>query len=493
MMGLFAGWRRVVVLLIVATEGCTNANVALNRADLRLEDRRINQTRAAVFAQIRPLGSRSAAPTTQDVAVLADAGPAPARGAALPLDRDGCFVGLALSGGGSRSANFAAACMFQFERLGLLQKVDYISSVSGGSLTAAYYCLNGSDWNPAMVQKKLTHPFASDLMVQTFFLPWNWVAMTATDWDRSDVLAGIFRDVVFNRDGRPLTYHDLRADRPRLLINATDLQSGRRFVFSNESFDQLNSDLSRYPIAYAVTASAAVPVILHPVTLRDYSTRFAQYRHLVDGGVSDNLGIQTLLETYAAQLATARSRRLPDPYPNGAVFIVVDAHTQFDAELSSKGDVGLVESLQTALGLTSTSLLNRVSSATLADIIVRSSPDDVTASQIRKQIDDLNDNGYLDMRDRSGHEVRVVYLSLAQVNDLPDLPFLGFSETLNSISTYLNISEREAYHLYQAADLLVREKFEARLRRIVVDLDRERAGDGIRTHDVSLGKAAFYH
>lgn len=462
-------------MLLIVVAGCTNANVELNRADLRLEDRRTNQTRAAVFARVRPLGIWSAAPTTQDVAVLPTSAPVRSPGQSLPFDRDGCFIGLALSGGGSRSANFSAACMFQFERLGLLQKVDYISSVSGGSLTAAYYCLNGADWNPSAVQRKLTYPFASDLIAQTFFMPWNWIALMATDWDRSDLLAGSFRDVLFNRGGRPLTYGDLRPDRPRLLINATDLQSGRRFVFSNESFDQLNSDLSRYPIAYAVTSSAAVPVVLHPVTLRDYSTRFAQYRHLVDGGVSDNLGIQTLLETYAAQLATARGRRLPDPYPNGAVFIVVDAHTQFDAEISSKGDIGLIESLRIALGLTSTSLLNRVSSATLADLIVRSSPDEVTASQIRHQIDQLNDNGYLDMRDRSGHEVRVVYLSLAQVNDLPDLPFVGFSETLNSISTYFNISDREAYHLYQAADLLVREKFEVRLRAIVADLDRDAA------------------
>src|SRR5206468_12762518 len=112
-----------------------------------------------------------------------------------------------------------------------------------------------------------------------------------------------------------------RPDRPHLLINATDLQSGKPFVFSDESFDQINSDLARYPIAHAVAASSAVPVLLHQVTLRDYHTVFKQYRHLVDGGVVDNLGVRTLVETYRAQLKASDNTL----YPNGAVFIVIDA------------------------------------------------------------------------------------------------------------------------------------------------------------------------
>ena len=128
------------------------------------------------------------------------------------------------------------------------------------SLTAAYYCLNDKEWNPAQVQKKLTHPFANDVIFQ-FLMPWNMTALLATDWDRSDLLADSFNKNLFS-DGRHVqTFGDLRQDRPRLLINATDLQSGRRFVFSNEKFDSLNSDLSKYPISYAVAASAAATVI----------------------------------------------------------------------------------------------------------------------------------------------------------------------------------------------------------------------------------------
>jgi len=57
--------------------------------------------------------------------------------------QDEMFIGLAISGGGSRAANFGAAVMFELADLGLLHRVDAISSVSGGSIAAAYYALQG--------------------------------------------------------------------------------------------------------------------------------------------------------------------------------------------------------------------------------------------------------------------------------------------------------------------------------------------------------------
>jgi len=433
-------WLASWMLLIAA--GCTNVNVAMNGSKTPPENAKLNHTRASA---------------TFDVDVP---------------DQDGYFVGLALSGGGSRSANFAAACMFQLQRVGLLQKVDYLSSVSGGSLAAAYYCLNGRDWNPGVVQQNLTHPFATELIVQTLLMPWNWAALMFTDYDRGDILAGIFNSVLFTRNGKTLTFADLRPDRPHLLINATDLQSGRRFVFDDATFDQLNSDLSKYPIAYAVTASSSVPVILHPVTLRDYSTTYPAYRHLIDGGLADNLGVVSLIDAYAERLADAKLEHQPDPYPNGAIFIVVDAHREFEKDLSSARDVGLIDSLMSAFRLTTSSLLNRVSVATMADLIVRSSPDNATAEQIRQEIREISEDGFTQMRDRTEHEVRIVYFSLSQIERLQNLPFRGFSQSLNSISTYFNISNAEAYDLYEAADLLVRQKFEPRLRGMAGELER---------------------
>jgi predicted acylesterase/phospholipase RssA len=438
---LARNWIAVVILLSLS--GCKLANAPLNEGPIRLEDRRINTTRSALFLQ-KP-----------------------------PLDNDGYFVGLSISGGGSRAANFGAACMFQLERLGLLQKVDYISSVSGGSIPAAYYCLNDKDWNPSNVQKKLTHAFASDLIRDALFKPWNSLALVFTSLSRSDLLANAFNDVLFSENSRPQTFGDLRADRPRLLINSTDLQSGRRFIFSNESFNQLNSDLSKYSVGYAVAASSAVPLVLHPISLRDYSTRYREYRHLVDGGVSDNLGIVTLVETYLNQVTLAQQEHLPDPYPHGAIFFVVDARTRFNGEISNKEDVKWTDLVRTAFQLTSNSLINRVSAATLSDLILHNAPDATTAKQLRDDIEKLQTQGVLVMDDRTGHSVTVVYLALSQVDQLHDLPFDSFNQTINGISTYFNIEDREAYDLYEAADLLVKEKLETQLRDIAAKLHAE--------------------
>jgi predicted acylesterase/phospholipase RssA len=283
-------------------------------------------------------------------------------------------------------------------------------------------------------------------------------------------LAATLQQHLYSRGGKRLTFADLRADRPHLLLNATDLQSGRRFIFCNESFDEINSNLSAYPIANAVAASAAVPVLMHHVTLRDYSTIYKQYRHLIDGGVTDNLGVQSLVETYDAQVQSARDHQQSDPYPHGAVLFVIDAHTRFDAQISNKPDTGILEGLAAGAGLTSTALLNRVSSATLADIILQYSPDDARAATLREQIQALEKTGMLTLRDRHGKPVRIVHIALSRLNELSNLPFQSFSERVNNIATYFNIDPTESYHLYQAAELLVKERFEPRLRELATEL-----------------------
>lgn len=457
-------WMAWSIVVMSASAGCTFANRRLNAPGVLFERRVQNQTYAATGVEATPIAANKAIRVRPENT---------SRNVKPDIRTDGCFVGLALSGGGSRSANFSAACMFQLQRLGVLQRVDYLSSVSGGSLTGAYYCLypdGPGGWNPGRVQRKLTHRFASDLIFKTF-LPWNFAALWFTNWDRSDILADTFTTKLFTRNGQPLTFGHLRADRPRLLINATDLQSGRRFVFCNETFDELNSDLSKYPIANAVAASAAVPVVMHHVTLRDFSTTFQQYRHLIDGGVVDNLGVQTLVETYTAHTRAAKDAGRPDPYPLGAVLIVLDARTEFDAKLSNKGDISFIESLSTGAGLTSTALLNRVSSATLADLIVRNAADHTTAKEIRDAIETLEEAGVLTLTARDGKPVRVLHLALSRVDDLSALPSRGFREQVNSIATYFNIDPTEAYNLYQAADMLVRERFEPELLRLRLELE----------------------
>jgi len=458
------------LFLLLLISGCSYVNVPLNDDKIVLEKRIKNHTLSETFAELRPLDSRRgnpAAATQRDIYPATS--PAVAQAASFH-DKDGYFVGLAISGGGLRSANFAAACMFQLERVGMLQKVDYISSVSGGSLPAAYYCLNHEHWNPKEVEQRMTHSFATDMLIQTL-LPWNLFAMGFTDLDRSDLLAKTLRENLFTENGHEQTFADLLPDRPRLLINATDLQSGRRFVFCNQSFDEINSDLARYPIAYAVAASSSVPVLLHQVTLRDFTTDFKQYRHLIDGGVSDNLGVETLVETFRAQVETAREHGLPDPYPHGAIFIVLDAHVEYDQNISSKSDTGFFESLASAAGLTSASLLNRASQETLDDVVLKNAPDTATAKEIREALNKLHREGFVDLKNIGGHRIRVAHIALTQLQDLTEVPFHSFQDSVNSTSTYFNIDVRRAALLYTAADLLMRDRFEARLREVLEEMN----------------------
>ena len=436
---------RHFILPLLLLAGCTNKNVRLNAPTVALEQRLHNHTRASTVL--------------------------PPSAAAHGANRTGYFVGIAISGGGSRSANFSAACLLQLQRIGLLQKADYISSVSGGSLTAAFYCVSeDKDWNPGNVQRVLTHSFASDLIAR-FLMPWNLLATAVTDYDRSDLLAEIFQENLFTRDGRGLTFGDLRPDRPRLLINATDLQSGHKFIFSDDNFDDINGDLAKYPLAWACAASAAVPVLLHQVTLRDYSTIYKQYRHFIDGGIADNLGIQSLVEVYDAQTQWALAHHEPPPYPKGAIFIVIDAKTRFNAKLSDKGDISFLQSLEFGSGLTSTALLSRASTATMAELIVKYSPGDATARELREHIATLEKDGYVKAEDRDKRPVHIVRLALTQVTSLGNVPYQGFSESLDNIATYFNIERTDAYNLYQAAELLMKDKYEAVLKPLVIELN----------------------
>jgi predicted acylesterase/phospholipase RssA len=380
------------------------------------------------------------------------------------LTTNGYFVGLAISGGGSRSANFAAACMFQLQRIDFLRYVQCISSVSGGSLVSTYYCsAPDSQWNPLTVQQKFSTSFETTV-IDKILLPWNFLGLLIGTVNRSDMLANEFQNTLFTRDGRALTFADLRRDRPRLLLNCTDMQSGRPFLFDNSNFDLINSDLNRYPLAVAVTASSAVPAILEPITLRDYSTDFPQFQHLVDGAVVDNLGVQTLVNSYAAESESAEN-----PYPNGAILVVIDSGTPSNLRLGSKARLGGVENLLEGLSLSSAVLLNRTGNATLSDVLVQGALGSYTITDLRNFIEQLRRDHYVEIKDRGGRLVRVVHLSLSQVSELGGA---DFANSINAISTKFDIKPQEAFNLYRSAEILFRARFDARLVPLVHELQR---------------------
>ena len=211
------------------------------------------------------------------------------------------FVGVAIAGGGSRAANFTLATLWELEQAGLLPPETVISSVSGGSLTAAYYALHRNDEDWTLQNPNIKKHFRSDLQskwVGGWLLPQNIFYYWLTPYDRSDIMKDVLdhflRGPQIPPDGNniviPLSlrrgfehripFSEIPPNGPnrnsglsRLFLNATMLD-GRSFVFTNEVFHDLGSSLSDYPLADAVMASGAFPGGFNCVTLQQYDGPF---------------------------------------------------------------------------------------------------------------------------------------------------------------------------------------------------------------------------
>ena len=242
----------------------------------------------------------------------------------LPPGRS-IFVGVALSGGGSRADNFSAAALLELEALGLLDRATALSSVSGSSLTTAYYGLYGGGrdprrWTRARLASVLRTNFEK-WWIARWFLPQNIARYWLTQFDRTDIMKHVLDDFLFDDK----TFAGLGAGLPKILINATRLSVGERMVFSDETLQALGSRLDNYPISHAVMASGAFPGAFQNVTLQDFSRQqrastAARYEHLYDGGPSDNLGVMALLEM-VRDLYKDEQRR-----PKACFLIIVDAY-----------------------------------------------------------------------------------------------------------------------------------------------------------------------
>lgn len=271
-----------------------------------------------------PLGpSLAATPVTSPIA----------RNTTLSDRSDDVFVVLAFSGGGMRSAAFSYGVLetLRDTRISLngssrrlLDEVDVITSVSGGSYTAAYYGLFGNriflDYQNRFlkrdVQGALTALLANPLVL---------ASMTWPTVNRSDIAASWLDANIFDHK----TFANMRAQPgPTVIINASDLNTGTTFSFIQQQFDFLCSRLDTYSVARAVMASSAVPGFFAPVAVRNYDLSCPQRKsawvsealaqqdifsrdyhvaraldrysragslpvvRLVDGGMTDNLGVR---------------------------------------------------------------------------------------------------------------------------------------------------------------------------------------------------------
>ena len=244
------------------------------------------------------------------------------------------LVAVTLSGGGARAAAFgygvlqelrATGCCWNDRSGNLLDAVDLISGVSGGSIVAAYYAAFGSEGLDSFEQDFLRQDFQDGLINQMAH-PGNLYDLTSPWFGRSQLLerrlATLYRGKTFGDIAR-------RPRHPELVVTATDMSLGTGFDFTAEQFALICSDIDSVPLSFAVTASSAVPLLLSPLTVRnyagncpalakdppgaatadDYRSRLLRaqqlsylnasarpYIHLVDGGLSDNLGVRRLLD-----------------------------------------------------------------------------------------------------------------------------------------------------------------------------------------------------
>ena len=281
---------------------------------------------------------------------------------------DGVAVVLFFSGGGTRAAAFSYGVLKELSHTELpgsqprrlLDDVEAVGAVSGGSFTAAYYCLyhdrTFQDFESRFLKRNVERALAMRVLN-----PICWPKLISPYYGRSDVAAEYYDRHIF--DGAKFGDLAKSGGRPFLIINATDMATGEHFAFSRPRFGLIASDINEFPISRAVAASSAVPLALTPVTVKNYagmpgaarphivprtpgdestvSHREAQvlsilhsyadsknkpYIHLVDGGLADNLGMQSLIDDIVAVGSPSRLMELGGMQrPKRLVIIVVNS------------------------------------------------------------------------------------------------------------------------------------------------------------------------
>ena len=178
------------------------------------------------------------------------------------------------SGGGTRATALALSVLRGLDdiQLGngqtLAQNVDVISSVSGGSVTAGYFALEGRDGFDTL-EKDFVRKNGMTPLILGLLNPISLAQLSTPSEERIDLLIDYLNKQLFH----DVTYQTLldHKRRPFLLLNAADMVEGVPFPFTQRKMDLLCSDLSQFPLATAVASSAAFPIALSPVTLTNYS------------------------------------------------------------------------------------------------------------------------------------------------------------------------------------------------------------------------------
>ena len=185
---------------------------------------------------------------------------------------DDTIIGLSFSGGGTRAAAFSYGVLKEMERIpirgaqsAMIDRVEFVSGVSGGSVTAAYYGLRKraalADFRERFLLRNAEEGLQTDLTLATLSRAVAGGINDSTGFPRW-LDANLFQGA---------TFRDLGAtSRPQVWINASDIYNRTPFVFGAVAFGAMCSNLSEYPLANAVAASAAVPVAFAPVVMQTF-------------------------------------------------------------------------------------------------------------------------------------------------------------------------------------------------------------------------------
>ncbi len=369
-------------------------------------------------------------------------------------DTPDLLVLVAISGGGKRSAAYAYGALKGMREVSvatpsgprrLLDQVDGISGISGGSFTATYYGLHREE-TFGRFEEDFLYGNTNAYVWGIYLLPWNWGWLIDPTVGTNDYMARVYDRTMFQG-----AHFDALAQRgrPLIAVGATEISSGTPFIFGQEVFDLICSDVKKFPLARAVAASAAFPGLFSPITLTNHAAdcngrkpgwlrriteaerqdplsrlgaqanivdRYLdpdrmRFVHLADGGIADNLGVRMIggMMQNLAQSPQALAARGFDRIRRILV-ISVDGQAGQDYSVSQRRAVG---GLFEIFGLVSGSQINRMNFETMitlnqqlqevtqairaarcarAPVIDAAPCEDVEASIVRISLGDIQDS-----------------------------------------------------------------------------------------------------
>ena len=204
--------------------------------------------------------------------LLPGAAPSAELGRGVETYYDDTVIALSFSGGGTRAAAFSYGVLTALDQTptpnrstSLLDRVDFVTGVSGGSVLAAYYGLKKrkalADFKERFLLRNAEEALTTEISLINIARGLQGGINDATQFphwlDENLFDYATYKSLLFQR-------------RPRVWINASDIYNRTPFVFGRVIFGALCSDLANYPISLAVAASAAVPVVFAPIVIQGF-------------------------------------------------------------------------------------------------------------------------------------------------------------------------------------------------------------------------------